>query len=125
MQPEIRLPDRVGTHFLTAALVVAVLVGDGAISDGVGDVYPLLRHLAGQRLRQLPHRRPPGAVGREMGGAAQRTERTGEDQSAFLRAARGERSVAVVGEEALDGFLREGECPANVRFQRIGEVLGG
>lgn len=54
MQPQIRLPHRIRTHFLPLPLLLTIFIRNAPVRDRMHDVYAFLAHLTGQGLRELP-----------------------------------------------------------------------
>jgi hypothetical protein len=79
MQPQVRLTHCVGTHLLPSLLILAILIDDAAISNGMDDMHSLLAQFPSERLGQLSHRSAACTVRSELRTAAERAKRAGKD----------------------------------------------
>ncbi|VUC21638.1 unnamed protein product [Clonostachys rosea] len=125
-QPEIRLPHVLAPHADPRLGLLAVLVGDGPVGDGVDDVHAELAVLLGDGLGHHAHARAGGAVRRVVLVRAQRSQSSGEDDCALDGAPRlGEgRLPAVLGVHELQGLLGEDNGAGGVRLHGLVEGLG-
>jgi len=80
MEPQIRLPYRVGTHLLPNLLIFPIIIYDRTVGDGVHHMDAFFAHLSGERLRQLSDSGATSSIGGELGGASKGTEGSGEDE---------------------------------------------
>ncbi|CAG9950181.1 unnamed protein product [Clonostachys rosea f. rosea IK726] len=125
-QPEIRLPDVLAPHADPRLRLLAVLVGDGPVGDGVDDVHAELAVLLGDGLGDHAHAGPRGPVRRVVLVRAEGSQCPREDDCA-LDGARGlgqGRLAAVLGVHELEGLLGEDDGAGGVGLHGLVEGLG-
>lgn len=126
-QPQIRPADALGAHPHPVPHLITLLVADPAIRHRMHHVHPIAADLARQTLRDHPHARTPRPVGGVFGRGAQGAERAREDDRALFAAARLRqgRCAAVVGVDAFEALLGEGERAGGVGLEGGAEGGGG
>ncbi|CAH0017813.1 unnamed protein product [Clonostachys rhizophaga] len=125
-QPEIRLPHVLAPHADPRLRLLAVLVGDGPVGDGVDDVHAELAVLLGDGLGDHAHAGTRGPVRRVVLVRAQGSQRPREDDGAFdgARGLSEGRLAAVLGVHELEGLLGEDDGAGGVGLHGLVEGLG-
>ncbi|CAI6094674.1 unnamed protein product [Clonostachys chloroleuca] len=125
-QPEIRLPHVLAPHADSGFCLLALLVGDGPVGDGVDDVDPELAVLLGDGLGHHAHAGTRGPVRRVVLVRAECSQRPREDDGALDGSpGLGEgRLAAVLEVHELEGLLGKDDGAGGVSLHGLVEGLG-